>query len=90
MALIKFLDGSPVAVRYKRFQFVEARMCPKCYRDLDFIFSLRGQEGLIQHWRSHEVDNHIEALKIIRDLSKETYTQAGIDAIIKVMKKEVL
>jgi hypothetical protein len=45
-----------------------------------------GQEGLIMHERAHERDGIVEALKTIRDCSKETHTQKAIDALIKVLK----
>jgi len=85
MVLVKFLDGSPVAVRYKKVDIVQANMCHLCHRDLDFIFNLMGQEGLILHNRAHERDNFIKALELIRDGSRETHTRNALDGVIKVM-----
>jgi hypothetical protein len=86
MALTKFLDGSPVATRYRANRFIIANMCPKCHRDLDFIFKLMGQEGLVLHQRAHERDRFIEAIKVIRDGSFEPYTIEAIDNLIKEME----
>jgi hypothetical protein len=87
MALTKFLDGSPVATRHRANRFIIANMCPKCHRDLDFIFKLMGQEGLIMHNRAHERDGFVEALKTIRDSSKESHTKGAINVLIKEMTR---
>jgi hypothetical protein len=87
IALTKFIDGSPMAVRYRTCNFVIARLCPKCYRDLDFVFKLMGQEGLIMHNRAHERDGFVEALKTIRDSSKESHTIGAINVLIKEMTR---
>jgi hypothetical protein len=83
MALTKFLDGSPVAVRYYKHLFVEASMCPRCHRDLDFIHRVLGPDGLKMHERAHERQDMIERLKEIRDGSCDILTQEALDNFIK-------
>jgi hypothetical protein len=87
MALVKFLDGSPVAVRYRTNQFVIANMCPKCHRDLDFIVRVLGPEGLVLHQKAHERDEIIKKLETIRDDTIDRATRESLFDLIKDMKK---
>jgi hypothetical protein len=83
MALVKFLDGSPVAVRWPVRNFVIARMCSRCHRDLDFIREVLGEQGLALHLRAHERDDFIKTLKEIRDNSNESHTRDALNVLIK-------
>jgi hypothetical protein len=83
MVLVKFLDGSPVAVRYKKADIVAANMCPRCYRDLDFIRKVLGEQGLAQHLRAHERDDYVKSLKEIRDNSNESHTRDALNVLIQ-------
>jgi hypothetical protein len=83
MALVKFLDGSPVAVRWPIRNFVIARMCSRCHRDLDFIRRVLGEQGLAEHLRVHERDDFIKTLKEIRDNSNEAHTRDALNVLIK-------
>ncbi|MBE3145488.1 MAG: hypothetical protein IMZ61_16425 [Planctomycetes bacterium] len=83
LVLVKFLDGSPVAVRYKKADIVSADMCPRCYRDLDFIRKVLGPESVILHQRTHERCDYVKPLKEIRDNSTESHTRDALNVLIK-------
>ena len=86
MALTKALDGTPVATRHRANRFIIANMCPKCYRDLDFISKVLGEDGLVLHQRAHEREKFIDAIKVIRDDSFELHTIEAINNLIREMK----
>ena len=86
MVLVKFLDGSPVAVRYKKTAIVQANMCPRCYRDLDFIRRVLGDEGVAIHQRAHDRDDFLKLLEEIRDNSNEQHTLDALNVLIKELK----
>jgi hypothetical protein len=83
MALIKYLDGTPMAVRWPIKDFVNANMCPRCYRDLDFIKRVLGEEGLEYHRRAHEQADFFQTLKEIRDNSSEAHTHDALNVLME-------